>query len=382
MVAAAVSRRRTRGSVVALATGIVATVVALLIATAGVHAHEIGTTRVAARFAADGTYIVEVATDATALLGRLEIAAGRPRSRPEQVDVIRASLELEREALLRRIEIAFDGTRSHPAMRIGVTAPTDVNGVPEATLVLQGRTPDGARAFTWSYGLTSASYGLTVSDGAETRAATQWLEGDAMSAPVPLRGPPAASPARLRTAGRYVWLGFTHILPGGLDHVLFVLGLCLLSRRARPMLLQVTTFTVAHSLTLGFGLYGLVSVPSSVVEPLIALSIAGVAIENLLVAEVKGSRILLVFAFGLLHGLGFAGALRDLRLPASEFVPALVGFNAGVELGQLAVIGAAWALVGRRFAARAWYRQRIVLPASLGIACMGLIWAIQRLHLV
>lgn len=369
------ARHRPSGSAV-----VAVAMAALAFATAGLRAHEIGTTRVAARFATDGRYTIEVATDASALLGRLEIAAGRPRSRAEQADVISASLEREREALLRRIAIAFDGVRSDPAMRITVAPAADVNGVPGATLVLTGRTPAGARAFTWSYALTSASYGLTVLDGAGTRAATQWLEGDATSAPIPLRAAPAA-PARLPTAVRYVWLGFTHILPGGLDHVLFVLGLFLLSRRARPMLLQVTTFTVAHSLTLGLGLYGLVTIPSSVVEPLIAVSIAVVAIENLLVAEVRGSRILLVFAFGLLHGLGFAGALRDLRLPASEFVPALLGFNAGVELGQLAVIGAAWGLVGRRFAGRPWYRQRIVLPASLGIACMGLMWAVQRLHL-
>ena len=118
-------------------------------------------------------------------------------------------------------------------------------------------------------------------------------------------------------------LGFTHILPHGLDHMLFVLGIYLLSGHARSVLCQVSAFTAAHSMTLGLSLYGVVSMPSKVVEPLIAVSIAYVAVENIFVSKLKAWRVALVFAFGLLHGMGFAGALKDVGLPRSEFLTAL-----------------------------------------------------------
>jgi hydrogenase/urease accessory protein HupE len=204
------------------------------------------------------------------------------------------------------------------------------------------------------------------------------LEGGQSSAPVALKAP-APAVDRFGTARRYLALGFTHIVPGGLDHVLFVLGIYLLSGRARSVLWQVSAFTVAHSITLGLSMYGLVSVSARVVEPLIALSIAYVAIENIFLSELKSWRVALVFAFGLLHGMGFAGALKELGLPRSEFVTALLTFNVGVEAGQLAVIGTAFLLVGWYSAHRVWYRRRIVVPASMLIACTAIYWTIQRL---
>ena len=126
-------------------------------------------------------------------------------------------------------------------------------------------------------------------------------------------------------------------------------------------------------------MYGVVSVSPRIVEPLIALSIAYVAVENVFLSELKAWRVALVFAFGLLHGMGFAGALQELGLPRSEFVTALVTFNVGVEAGQLAVIGTAFLLVGWHCATRDWYRRRIVVPASALIACTALYWTIERL---
>jgi hydrogenase/urease accessory protein HupE len=207
---------------------------------------------------------------------------------------------------------------------------------------------------------------------------TEWLEGGQTSAPFALTV--AAPPAdRLGTAWRYLTLGFTHIVPHGLDHMLFVLGIYLLSGRARTVLWQVSAFTVAHSITLGLSMYGIVSVSPLIVEPLIALSIAYVAIENIFLSELKSWRVALVFGFGLLHGMGFAGALKELGLPRSEFLTALLTFNVGVEAGQLAVIGTAFLLVGGYCADRAWYRRRIVVPASMAIACTAVYWTIQRL---
>jgi hypothetical protein len=204
-----------------------------------------------------------------------------------------------------------------------------------------------------------------------------WAEGAGAPVDIALLAA-GAPPPRGRVFLQYLGLGFTHILPKGLDHICFVLGLFLLSTRWRSLLVQVTAFTAAHTLTLAASIYGIVRLPPEIVEPMIALSIAYVAIENLVTSELKPWRPALVFAFGLLHGLGFAGVLTDLGLPRERFLTALLSFNAGVELGQLAVIAGAFLLVGFPFAGRPWFRRRIVVPASLAIAGVGLYWFVQR----
>ncbi|MCA9542649.1 MAG: HupE/UreJ family protein, partial [Myxococcales bacterium] len=165
----------------------------------------------------------------------------------------------------------------------------------------------------------------------------------ALAAPDP--GQESVLASALQTVARYLRLGFVHILPGGLDHILFVLGMFLLSRRLRPLLYQVTAFTVAHSITLALASLGYVALPGSVVEPLIAASIVYVAVENIVSPELRPWRLYVVFAFGLLHGLGFADVLGTLGLPPGELLLALIGFNIGVELGQIAVLAIATAVV-------------------------------------
>jgi hypothetical protein len=159
--------------------------------------------------------------------------------------------------------------------------------------------------------------------------------------------------------------------------MLFVLGLFLLSSRIKPLLMQVTTFTLAHSVTLTLATLGIVRVSSSVVEPIIAASIAFVAIENLLTRQVHPWRIAIVFTFGLVHGMGFAGALKDVGLPANQLVAALVSFNVGVEVGQLSVIALAMLAIGW-LRHKVWYRTRITMPLSGAVALVGLWWAAQR----
>lgn len=177
----------------------------------------------------------------------------------------------------------------------------------------------------------------------------------------------------------YLKLGYTHILPLGIDHVLFVLCLYLLEPRLKPVLWQATAFTVAHSITLGLAMYGVVSPPASLIEPLIALSILFVAIENIVVEHLNPWRIVVVFGFGLLHGLGFAGALTGLGLPPNMFIESLVAFNIGVELGQISVIALAWLLIGRWAADKPWYKRRVLVPASVLIAIMAAYWTFERL---
>ena len=177
---------------------------------------------------------------------------------------------------------------------------------------------------------------------------------------------------------RFVSMGFTHILPKGMDHILFVVGLFFFSVLLRPLLFQVTAFTIAHSLTLGLSLLGVFSLPSRVVEPLIALSIVVVAIENIFFRKMRPSRFLIVFGFGLIHGLGFAGVLKQLGLPEGQFFKVLISFNLGVELGQLTIIATASALTFWMWK-KPWYFKRVVIPVSSTIAAIGLFWFIQRI---
>ncbi len=176
----------------------------------------------------------------------------------------------------------------------------------------------------------------------------------------------------------YLKLGFEHIIPLGLDHILFVLSIFFLSDRLRPILWQATTFTLAHSITLGLAMYGYIKPLPAVVEPIIALSIFFVAMENMLVRKLRPSRLGIVFLFGLVHGMGFAGALSELGLPSSSYFSALVSFNVGVELGQLAVILTAYFLLGRWFSKESWYRGYIVNPVSAVIAVIALYWTVER----
>ena len=177
----------------------------------------------------------------------------------------------------------------------------------------------------------------------------------------------------------YLKLGFTHILPLGYDHVLFVLGLFFLSPKLKTVFWQATAFTIAHSITLGLAMYHIIEPPAYLIEPIIALSIAFVALENLVTDQLKWWRTAIVFGFGLIHGCGFAGVLSELGMPASHFITALLTFNIGVELGQLTVIAIAYLLVGRWFSNKIWYRKRIVYPVSLLIAITAFYWTIERM---
>ncbi len=177
----------------------------------------------------------------------------------------------------------------------------------------------------------------------------------------------------------YLELGYTHILPLGLDHILFVLSLYLLSPKLKPVLYQATAFTVAHSVTLGLSMYHVIKPPASIVEPVIALSIMYVALENIFSPKLKKSRIGIVFLFGLVHGMGFASALGQLGLPQKSYLTSIVMFNLGVELGQVTVILSAYLLFGKWFGNKPWYRKGIVIPLSVIITIIAAFWTVQRL---
>ena len=179
--------------------------------------------------------------------------------------------------------------------------------------------------------------------------------------------------------GFYLSLGFQHIIPYGIDHILFVLCLFLLEPKLKSVILQASCFTVAHTVTLILSMSGSITPSAGIIEPIIALSIVFVALENILIGELKPSRYIIVFAFGLIHGMGFASALNEIGLPRNAFFTSLISFNIGVELGQVAVIAVAYLLVGIWFSKQVWYRQRVVYPMSIAIALIASYWTIERI---
>ena len=177
----------------------------------------------------------------------------------------------------------------------------------------------------------------------------------------------------------YVKIGFEHIIPLGLDHILFVVGLYLLSPKLKTIIWQATAFTVAHTITLIMSMKNIIVAPPDIVEPIIALSIVFIAIENLITSTLQPWRIALVFAFGLVHGMGFASALNELGIPRDAFFSSLLSFNVGVELGQISVILLCYAAFGRWFSEKEWYKSRIVAPLSMAIAVTASFWTVQRI---
>ena len=339
-------------------------------------AHEIGKTQVHATLR-DSTYQIEVVVDPDALLPTLEAFGQRTISR----DVPREERDRRIAALagvfLERVSVSFDGRQTQSTFQyLPSSAFNDFAQAP-SKVRLSGNVPRDTADFVFTYGLALGTYALNVRIG-DGPVQTQWVVGGAPSAPVSLAAP-LPPPTRAEIGWQYFVLGFTHILPNGFDHVLFVVGIFLLTTKWRSIFAQVSTFTIAHSITLALTMYGIVSLPAKVVEPMIALSIAYVAIENLIVSELKPWRLALVFSFGLLHGMGFAGVLRDLGLPRPAFLTALVTFNVGVEAGQLTVIAIAFALCAYwQQRDRVTYRRFVVIPASFAIALVGIFWTVQR----
>ena len=176
----------------------------------------------------------------------------------------------------------------------------------------------------------------------------------------------------------YLKLGFHHIIPSGPDHILFVISLCLLSTKISTIIWQASAFTVAHTITLALSMKNIIVAPPDLVEPIIALSICFVAVENLLITELKAWRVIIVFLFGLIHGMGFASALNEIGLPRNKFYTSVFSFNVGVELGQVTIIILVFALLIYRFGKKEWYRRYIVYPLSAIIAIIAAWWTIQR----
>ena len=162
----------------------------------------------------------------------------------------------------------------------------------------------------------------------------------------------------------YLALGVRHIIPEGIDHILFIVGICLLATNIRTIFFQATAFTIAHSITLALSMKNIIVVPGQVVEPIISLSIMFIALENMMTSKLKAWRMLIIFVFGLIHGMGFASALNEIGLPPGKFYLSVFSFNAGVEIGQVIVILCAFVLLIIPFRNRLCYRRDVLAPLS------------------
>jgi hydrogenase/urease accessory protein HupE len=294
--------------------------------------------------------------------------------------------KLLEESIISQLNLAFDGVKSDLSLvRLDIPVIGNLDKSRLSDLHLLAFIPNPSDSdkpqVTWQY---PKKFGNNVAhfyyDQTPQEKTSHWLTDGVMSPPFELNAAYTPKPFT-QVATEYTVLGFEHIVPKGIDHILFVLGLFLLSVKLRPLLLQVTAFTLAHSITLGLTIYGVISLSPSVVEPLIALSIVAVGIENMFVKTVKIRRVVVVFLFGLLHGMGFAGVLSQLGLPESDFATALVFFNIGVEAGQLFVIAVAFLCVFWLLKKQQLYRQWVVIPVSALISLIGLYWTYERLFL-
>ncbi len=342
----------------------------------------------------NGTYRVEVRASIEALLTGINARYRNTRDSPNaqayddlrilQADELAAAFTPFETEFTRQVELVFDGSNAPLTVtRVEIPEP-GYTKVPRVSVIyLEGSIERSVESVSWYYPERFGDNAVRVRQVDEANekwhwSEWQWLRNDQHSEAFSLAELFTRRPLALVIAD-YVVLGFEHILPGGLDHILFILGIFLLSVHIRPLLWQVTMFTVAHTLTLGLTMNGIISLPSSIVEPLIALSIAYIGIENIFAHSLHKSRLVLVFCFGLLHGMGFASVLSDFGMPENAFMTALISFNVGVELGQIAVITLAFLGVGIWFRNKPWYRQAIVIPGSLAIAITGLYWTWDRI---
>ena len=344
----------------------------------------------------EGHFRVEIRASIEALLTGINSRFKDTRQAPtsEEYDRLRAlqsselarAFEPFRDRMLDAIRLRLDGRPAQARItQVDIPVP-GYTKVPRISLiVLEGDIPTETRELSWYYPSAFGDNAVRVRQVDEGKqqwhwSAWQWIRDDRPSEPFSLHEV-FRTPGFLDVVREYVGAGFDHIVPDGLDHILFVTGLFLFSARIRPLLWQITMFTIAHSLTLAMAMTGLIELPARVVEPLIALSIAYVGIENVWHRQLHKSRLVLVFGFGLLHGLGFASMLSDFGMPDRAFATALISFNVGVEGGQLAVILLAYLSLGLWFGTRPYYRSIVAIPGSLVISAVGLYWTWQRLGL-
>ena len=342
----------------------------------------------------NGTFRIEVRTSIEALLtginGRYKNTKDSPNAahydelRELKPELLAQRFDLFKDDFTDQIKIELDGELlSKEISEVEIPEPGYTKVPRTSVIVLEGTVDRSKKVLRWYYPNSFGDQAVRVRQVDEANekwhwSDWQWIKTDTFSEPFNLTDV-FTKQSLWSVIKTYSVSGFQHILPYGLDHILFILGLFLFSRHLKPLLWQVTMFTIAHSLTLALAMLGYISLPANIVEPLIALSIAYVGIENIFIKNLAKVRLAIIFGFGLLHGLGFASVLSDFGMPSDDFLKALISFNLGVEIGQLAIVLAAFCLVF-------WiknekkYRQIVVIPASLIISIVALYWVWERIE--
>lgn len=346
----------------------------------------------------NGQVTIEIRASIEALLtginGRYKNTQEAPNA--DQYDVLRRleSQSLKREfdtfknEFLQRIILKDNKNHKVPLVINTITIPeTGYIKVPRISVItLSAQLTREAQSLQWYYPLKFGDNAVRLRQVNEVEnkwhwSEWQWLREDQFSASFSLSEVFTKRPLH-QVIIEYIVIGFEHILPLGLDHILFILGLFLLNTQLKPLIQQITLFTIAHTITLGLSINGIMTLPANIVEPLIAFSIVYVGIENMLTKKINRLRLVVVFLFGLIHGMGFATALADFGMPEQTFITTLISFNIGVELGQLSIIFLAYFSITYWCKDKSWYRSTIVIPSSLLISIIGLYWAIERLNLI
>ncbi|MCM2561189.1 HupE/UreJ family protein [Lutimaribacter sp. EGI FJ00015] len=345
------------------------------------RAHEVQPT-IADLETAGGTVTLSLRMNAEAFVAGLDLDGLEDTNAAENADDYDALRALSPDDMAQRLQDAWPQIGQGITLRAGqapvpliledvqVEAPGYIELPRPSQVVLRGDLPAGASALALEWG---QGYGaLILRQQGVDEPFTGYLNGGETSPPIPLTGQ-GAPKSGLAVFAEYIPVGFDHILPKGLDHILFVLGLFFLSTHLRPLVWQITAFTAAHTVTLALGALGWVNISGAIVEPLIAASIVYVAVENIWARGLNPWRPAVIFGFGLLHGLGFASVLGEFGLPDGQFVPALIGFNIGVEIGQLTVIAIAFAIVA--LAQRVDRGEADLRPAQVGygLAMLGFV---------
>ena len=348
----------------------------------------------------NGSYRIEIRASIEALLTGINSRYKNTRDAPNAqayddlrvlpAQQLRQAFRPFEKDFLQEAKIFFDGEQGEfHISSVSIPEPGYVKVPRISVIVLEGEVPTTAQSLTWYYPVRFGDNAVRVRQVDEANekwhwSSWQWLKKDQLSEPFSLTEVFTRQTV-LQVVSVYLVSGFEHILPKGLDHILFILGIFLLSTRMRPLLWQVTMFTIAHTITLGLSMNGFINLPANIVEPLIALSIAFIGVENIVTPKLHKSRLFIVFIFGLLHGMGFASVLADFGMPENDFAVALISFNIGVEIAQVAIIMMAYLILGywlrSKLASEQLYRNFVIIPCSLAIALVGLYWTYDRIVL-
>ncbi|VAW66979.1 Membrane protein [hydrothermal vent metagenome] len=341
----------------------------------------------------DGHYKVELRASIEAMMTGINSKYRNTKDAPnaEAYDVLRVlqSAQLKekflpfKDELYKEIRLIFDDQ----PVKLQITS-IDIpepgyTKVPRTSLIVfEGKISKHAEQLSWYYPARFSDNAVRVRQIDEVNekwhwSRWQWLRNNQISEPFSLTE--VFTEATLfEVIKEYIVAGFDHIIPQGLDHILFILGIFLLSTKLKTLAWQATMFTLAHSITLSLSMFNVISLPASIVEPLIALSIAYLGIENIFAHKLKTSRLALVFGFGLLHGMGFASVLAEFGMPESAYATALISFNIGVEIGQLIILTTAYFCITYWFKNKQHFHNYITLPGSVMIGVTGLYWTWER----